>query len=139
MPSARSADRKEAWQGQNWIRPERRLAIYLRDGLACVWCSQPLEEGVVLTLDHVRPHAAGGGHEAENLVTSCHRCNSSRGKRGVTAFARAVAIYLDHGQDPAAIVARVRATVRRGLDLAEAKAIIARRGTCRRALDNGGR
>lgn len=139
MSNARSATRAAEWQGQNWIRPERRLAIYLRDGLACVWCGQAVEAGVVMTLDHVTTYAAGGGHESSNLVTACKRCNDSRGKRTIAAFARAVAAYLDHGADPEAIVARVRRCQRRAVDVAEAKAIIARRGTVRRALDNGGR
>lgn len=32
--------RKADWQGMNWIRQDKRLAIYLRDGLACVWCGE---------------------------------------------------------------------------------------------------
>lgn len=56
-------------QGMNWIRPTTRLAIYLRDGLACVYCGQALEDGVQLTLDHIKPWCRGGRHSPGNLVT----------------------------------------------------------------------
>lgn len=34
--------RKENWQGMNWCRPATRLAIYLRDGMACTYCGRGL-------------------------------------------------------------------------------------------------
>lgn len=115
------------WQGSKWIRPERRLAIYLRDGLACIWCGASIEEGALLSLDHVKPHVNGGGNENGNLVTCCKTCNSSRGSRPVATFAKVVASYL--GVDAKGIIQRVRNATRRNVDLAEAKAMIARRGT----------
>ena len=115
------------WQGSSWIRPEKRLAIYLRDGLACVWCGAPVEDGTAFALDHLRPRSQGGANEAANLVTACRRCNSSRGARSVSEFARAVAEYLDHGVEAETIIAHVRACRRRALPLAEAKVIISRR------------
>ena len=71
--------RTENWQGMKWIRNEKRLAIYLRDGLACVYCAESVEDGATLTLDHLKTHFRGGSNEAGNLVTACKRCNSSRG------------------------------------------------------------
>lgn len=65
-------------QGRKWIRDAKRLAIYLRDGLACVWCNLGVEQGVRLSLDHWRPTVSGGTNEARNLVTACHQCNSRR-------------------------------------------------------------
>ena len=32
-----------ATNGSKWIRPEKRMAIYLRDGLACVYCGEGVE------------------------------------------------------------------------------------------------
>ena len=63
-----------------WIRPGRRRAIYLRDGLACVYCeaSQAVTPDLELTLDHIVARSAGGGHNSTNLVTCCKTCNSSR-------------------------------------------------------------
>lgn len=112
----------------NWIRPAKRLGIYLRDGLACVWCAEGIEDGAVLTLDHLHPYADGGANGTTNLVTACRRCNSSRGRRSVGAFARAVATYLDHRVDALEIAAHVRATVCQPVDLPAAKDLIARRG-----------
>ena len=128
------ATRKASWQGMNWIRQEKRLAIYLRDGLACVWCGDSVENGAQLSLDHVKPHSKGGSNEAGNLVTCCSRCNSSRGNRSVPKFAAAVAGYLNHGTVPADITAHVHRTRRRVLDLDAAKTMIARRGNAARVL-----
>ena len=67
-------------QGMNWIRLSTRLAIYDRDGFACVYCRQGAEtEGVKLTLDHVLPCAHGGTNSPGNLVTACVSCNSAKG------------------------------------------------------------
>src|SRR5579864_3755109 len=104
------ADRKTTNQGMNWIRQEKRLAIYLRDGLACAWCGDTIENGARLTLDHLTPYSKGGSNQPANLVTSCSRCNSSRGTRSVKAFAVAVAAYLNHGTKAAAIFAHVTLT-----------------------------
>jgi hypothetical protein len=122
------------WQGMNWIRQERRLAIYLRDGLACVYCGAAVEDGTILTLDHVIPHSLGGSNAATNLVTCCHRCNSSRGNRSLPAFARAVAHYLNHGVTPKTITSHVETCTGRALDVAAAKRLIALRGSAARVL-----
>jgi 5-methylcytosine-specific restriction endonuclease McrA len=53
------------WQGMNWIRQEKRLAIYLRDGLACGYCGDSVENGAKLSLDHLKPHIA----EAKELIS----------------------------------------------------------------------
>ncbi len=127
---------KGKWGGMNWIRQDKRLAIYLRDGAACVYCGASIETGATLTLDHVTPHSKGGTNDATNLITCCHRCNSARGNRSVAAFSRDVATYLGNGVDAGEIVAHVRATVRRSLagPKAEAKKLIARRGSVARVL-----
>lgn len=127
-------DRKARNQGMNWIRQTTRLAIYLRDGLACCWCGDAVENGAQLTLDHVVPHSKGGSNDPANLVTCCHRCNSSRGSRSVPKFAAAVAGYLNHDADAAEIIRHIRATVRRQLPRAEAREMIARRGSVARVL-----
>lgn len=128
--------RAKGWQGMNWIRQEKRLAIYLRDGLACVYCGASVETGVQLTLDHLKPHSKAGDNHETNLVTCCHRCNSSRGNRAVRAFCRAVAGYINHGSTAAEIELHVRKCARRSLKQAkqEAKALISRRGTAAKVL-----
>lgn len=120
--------------GINWIRQERRLAIYLRDGLSCAYCGDSLEEGAQLSLEHLIPRSQGGSNQVTNLVTACHRCNSARGDRPFAKFSNAAAGYLDHGITAAQIQAHVQDCTGRDLPLDEAKALIARRGSATRAL-----
>ena len=103
--------------GGKWIRQDKRLAIYLRDHLACVYCGHGLEDNDTgrLTLDHVRPCSHGGSNAARNLVTACRRCNSQRGAQSVRKFAGLPG------------VTRVRRQTRRVLPLNQARAIIAAR------------
>lgn len=126
------------WQGMNWIRQEKRLAIYLRDGLSCAWCGAGVEAGSIFTLDHLVPHSKGGSNDERNLVTACKRCNDSRGARSVKAFAIAVAAYVNHGVSPEAIVANVRACARRSLKefKIEAAKLIERRGSAAKVLSS---
>lgn len=66
-----------------WIRPAKRLALYLRDGFRCGYCGTDLRHAAPadVTLDHLIPRSAGGGNESENLVTCCRKDNSGRGDR----------------------------------------------------------
>lgn len=117
-----------------WCRKDLRLALYLRDGLACVWCSGSVEDGVKLCLDHVIPRSEGGSNAPSNLVCACGRCNSSRGSRSIEDFAQAVAGYLNHGVTAEQILAHVRDCLSRPVPRDEAKALLARRGTVADAL-----
>jgi len=127
----KDANKHPARNGGGWCRPDKRLAIYLRDGLACAWCGHTLEDGEWLTLDHVKPHSHGGTNEPENLLTACRRCNCSRGNRSVIDFAKSVADF--HQIDVGEIVERIDELLAK--DLApyrdEAKRIIARRETAK--------
>lgn len=94
----------------NWIRRERRLALYLRDEGRCVYCGEgsvgailasgkswawPQDWGPVpavrfspwLTLDHITARRRGGDNSDGNLVTACHRCNSTRRGDSLEALA----------------------------------------------------
>lgn len=130
------SDRKAKHAGMNWIRQEKRLAIYLRDGLACVWCGQAVEDGVKLTLDHVICHVDGGSNHESNLVTACHGCNSRRGDRPVEDFAAAVAGYVNHGVSADDILIDITHRTGERLDAykQDAKDLIARRGSAARVL-----
>jgi hypothetical protein len=57
-------------QGISW-------AVYRRDGYKCRYCGA---DDVPLTVDHVIPWEAGGPSIEENLVTSCRKCNKTKGK-----------------------------------------------------------
>lgn len=126
--------RNENWHGQKWIRNEKRLAIYLRDGLACAYCGATVENGAVLTLDHLRPHSKNGTNNATNLVTCCKKCNSSRGNRSLRGFCRAVAQYVNHGITAKKVEQYVKNCARRALPLDEAKSLINRQGGFSAAL-----
>jgi 5-methylcytosine-specific restriction endonuclease McrA len=128
--------RKENWQGMNWIRQDLRLAIYLRDGLACCYCGDAIENGAQLTLDHVKPHNLGGSNKPTNLVSCCHRCNCSRGKRSIEEFASATANYLNHNVKASDIVNHVKDCQTRNVKTfrIEAKKLIASRGSAAKVL-----
>lgn len=130
--------RKANWKGMNWIRQSSRLAVYLRDGLACCYCGDSVENGAQLTLDHVKPHDLGGTNEITNLVTCCHRCNCSRGKRTVASFAVAVASYINHDVKSKDIVKHVKACTKRDMKpfRVQALELIALRGSAAKVLAN---
>lgn len=80
--------------GSRWIRPEKRAAIYERDGWECAYCGRgprdrrsPRQAQTILTLDHLTPRCQGGGNEAGNLVTACKACNSSRQDKPWVSYA----------------------------------------------------
>jgi 5-methylcytosine-specific restriction endonuclease McrA len=127
--------RRNSYQGMNWCAPATRLAIYLRDALACVYCGATLETGAILTLDHVVPHSQGGLNSPINLVTACKACNSSRKDRTVEEFAEAVAAYRDHGVTGQDVIDHVAALIVRPLPRAEARELMARRGKLSAVLD----
>lgn len=66
--------------GSKWIRGDKRLAIYLRDGFVCAYCGRDLHgaPAAEVTLDHLDAKHAAGHHAATNLMTACRSCNSSR-------------------------------------------------------------
>lgn len=113
---------RDNWQGMNWIRKEKRLAIYIRDGRTCVYCSKRLRGIGKLTLDHVRPFERGGTHDAWNLVTSCIPCNTSKGLLSARDFARS-----------SAVLRRIEQRINAEFDVSAAKAILARK-TWKQAL-----
>lgn len=130
----RDARSRDDWQGMNWIRQDKRLAIYLRDDLACVWCGDGIEQGVQLSLDHLTPHSKGGGNHESNLVTCCTRCNSKRQARTMTQFAADVAAYtLQAASEIKARIRRNRARKMTGYR-AQAKQMIASSGSAAAAI-----
>lgn len=105
----------------NFIRKVRRIAIYLRDGFACVYCQRTAESGVKLTLDHLKPRAKGGSHKSSNLVTSCTGCNFCRKNRPLSSWAH-IRFAFD-GVD--GMLSRIRNARRRKVDLAAARRLLA--------------
>ena len=119
--------RTASWHGTHWCRPTTRLAIYLRDGMACAYCGATVEDGTLLTLDHLMPDSRGGSNAPTNLVTACRRCNCARGNRTVRSFCRATAEYLNHDAKAETIERHVRNCARRQLPRDEARELVRRR------------
>ena len=119
---------------KHWIGKRERLAIYMRDGMACVWCGKGVDDGAILSLDHVLPHSKGGLNISANLVTSCRHCNSMRGNRTMREFAKAVAEYRGIGFKT--IAAHIKRCCRRDMTAMrqESDRLVSRQGGFRRAL-----
>lgn len=122
--------------GMNWLTQHKRLAIYLRDGLACGYCGQSVEDGASLCLDHIVSRCDGGTNDAANLITACKKCNDSKNHRSVRAFAKAVATYVNHGLTAGQILAHVKACTKRNLApfIGEAKHLVAERGSASKVV-----
>lgn len=116
--------RKRKNQGMNWIRQEKRLAIYIRDGLACAYCGATIEQ-TKLTLDHLIPYSEGGSNDQTNLVTCCNSCNSRKGTQDWRNF-----IFLNNFGYPNKahkIIYHIETTILKPLDIPQAKEILKRR------------
>ncbi len=69
------------------LTPRQRLAIFDRDGDACLECGQPVKrflglravDAQVGAVDHIFPRARGGQNEPSNLRLLCTSCNASKG------------------------------------------------------------
>jgi 5-methylcytosine-specific restriction endonuclease McrA len=94
MSKSGHSKRTGKYNGSKWIRPEKRLALYVRDNFHCVYCGRDLKdaEPQEITLDHLLPRVAGGGNENTNLVTACRTDNSGRGSKPWMDFATPAAV-----------------------------------------------
>ena len=125
---------------KGWCSREKRLALYGRDGFACCYCGSGIEDGVQLTLDHLKPKCEGGTNFSTNIVTACHKCNSVRSNRSWKRFAASVASYLNNGVTAKDIIDHIKeCTTKRALDIPAARALIALRGSYANVLNNGGK
>lgn len=110
-----------ARNGSKWLRPEKRHAIYHRDGHCCSYCGVGVEEGAHLTLDHV---ISSGPNDHSNLITACFSCNSA--KQDLTTrswFARLRA----RGFNTSKIGRRIRRQLSKPLNMKEGRRIVALR------------
>ena len=64
---------------------EEAMKIFRRDHFKCQYCGldglHHFENWLIMTIDHVHPHARGGARSMGNLVTACQPCNILKGKR----------------------------------------------------------
>lgn len=110
--------------GHHWITDQRRLAIYLKFGLACAYCGHSVERGAQLTLDHIKPRSTGGRNDTRNLITACMSCNAGRGDKNFRKWCLSIGkcSYF------------MRRMARRKLNTDAAKALIVSRGTLSAAV-----
>jgi 5-methylcytosine-specific restriction endonuclease McrA len=111
-------------QGSKWIRPAKRLAVYARDGLACLYCSATLEGGAKLTLDHVLACELGGSNSESNLVTCCLSCNSAKKDASTRDWFTSLR---DRGIDTTKLSRKIRVHTARRLDMAKGRELLAAR------------
>ena len=84
--------------GATRMSREDATKVFKRDHFKCQYCGldglHKFENWLVLTVDHIHPHARGGGRHMENLVTACQPCNLLKGKREYASFDAAKAHVL---------------------------------------------
>lgn len=108
-----STSRGITWQGSNWIRSDRRLALYARDGWRCTWCGATSH----LSLDHLWPCASSTWDNQDRaLVTCCLRCNGRRGALRLSSWLRQLR---RDGVSLGPVVARLRVQLRTPADRRE--------------------
>lgn len=80
MSTANKKARNNHQPTGQWIRTDKRLAIYLRDRFTCLLCLRDLHgaDPTDITLDHVIPQSDGGPNTEDNLYTCCRHCNCAR-------------------------------------------------------------
>ena len=65
------------------MNDEWKHKIFERDGYKCIYCgwdgTRDLRAYMLLEPDHFVPKDKGGSIEADNVVTSCHICNTMKG------------------------------------------------------------
>ena len=122
------------WDGMNWITQQKRLAIYLRDNLHCVYCGKGIEDGAILSLDHLKPRSKGGSHHQTNLITACVDCNTRRGDRTIKLWVGIIAAYTNQTEDKiTSTIRRYRARKLKKYTV-QAKALISDRGSAKKAI-----
>jgi len=59
------------------------MKVFRRDHFTCQYCGLNGKDNfpnwLVLTIDHIHPHAHGGARKMDNLVTACRPCNLMKG------------------------------------------------------------
>lgn len=72
---------------------EEAMKVFKRDHFKCQYCGldglHRFENWLILTIDHVHPHARGGARSMTNLVTACQPCNLLKGHRTYGSFEEA--------------------------------------------------
>lgn len=101
MTAGHPRKRRAGRHSSAWIRPDKRWAIYVRDGLRCVWCGDD-----AACLDHLFARASRWrDNDPRRIVSACTRCNTMRKATPPAGWLR---FLRDRGQDVAAIYRRLQ-------------------------------
>lgn len=84
----------------------KRIAVFVRDRGACVYCGATYQNGARLSVDHVISRKRGGSDEYDNLVCACLACNKDKAHFGLRAY---IVELEDRGQDTKGLEERVNA------------------------------
>jgi len=85
----------------HYINQRRKRHVLARDKESCLVCSKTEENGVKLTMQHIRPFSRGGETTSQNLVTLCEPCNQNYGIEEVTELYEKADLHF--GYDPSII------------------------------------
>jgi 5-methylcytosine-specific restriction endonuclease McrA len=85
------------------IARDEAMKVFKRDHFQCQYCGldglYQFNNWMILTIDHVHPHARGGSRRMDNLVTCCQPCNLIKGKRPFKTFEDAKQFVLKKRHD----------------------------------------
>lgn len=90
---------------KHWTKRMRRMHVLNRDNKACLKCGATENEGVRLTMQHVKPFSHGGETTAHNLVTLCEPCNQALGVEEVEELYKKAGLHF--GYDPSVIAGQI--------------------------------
>lgn len=77
-----------------------QFLIFNRDGCRCQYCGRtPTEDDVKIVCDHIVPKVDGGEDTADNLVTCCAKCNSSKSDRKLSQDTMSLIITSIHNKN----------------------------------------
>ncbi len=88
----------------------RKRHVFERDKNTCLACGAAEEDGVKLTMHHVRPFSRGGETTTHNLVTLCESCNERLGTEEVTELYEKAGLHFSY--DHSIIAGRLTRKVR---------------------------
>ncbi len=86
---------------RHYTKRMRKRHVFDRDKNTCLACGATEEEGVQLTMHHVRPFSRGGETTAHNLATLCESCNQAVGVKEVAELYKKAGLHF--GYDPSII------------------------------------
>jgi 5-methylcytosine-specific restriction endonuclease McrA len=87
-------------------------AILRASGYRCAYCGRD-NRGRTFHREHVIPASRGGAYSAENIVPSCHSCNSRKNNKTGDEFLALLALEPASSRPPSLITSAARSSSRR--------------------------